>query len=233
MKKLRLIGLLGLLALLVVAAWQLPLESLMARLQEWASGNPTLALPAVVTLVSIAILLMLPSSLFMMLSGFLFGVVQGFVVVWLATLLASTAAFLLARSWIRPLVHRRFASKPTFMAIDRAIRRKGFFVVLLTRLIVFLPFPALNYSHGLTDVRLRDYVMGTMIGMVPPICLFVYLGSLASDVADIIHGRVALNEQQIMLAGIVGGLALAFAVGIGLAARRALRAELARATEEN
>lgn len=233
MKKLRLIGILLFLAALVLVALQLPLESLMTGLQAWVDNHPGLAFPAITLVLVAAILLMLPSSLFMMLGGFLFGLAQGFLLVWLATLLASTAAFLLARSWIRPLVHRRFASRPTFMAIDRAIRRKGLFVVLLTRLIFFLPFPALNYSHGLTDVRLRDYVLGTMIGMVPPICLFVYLGTLASGVADIIHGRVALNEQQIMLAGIVGGLALVFAVGIGLAARRALRAELARATEEN
>lgn len=233
MKKLRLIGVLVLLAALVIAAWQLPLESLMLNLQAWVGENPGLAFPAVTAALVVAFLLMLPSSLCMMLAGFLFGLIQGFGVVWLATLLASTSAFLLARTLARPLVHRRFSSRPTFMAIDRAIRRKGFFVVLLTRLILFLPFPALNYSHGLTDVRLRDFVLGTMIGMVPPISLFVYLGTLASGVADIIHGRVALKEDQVVFAAIAAGAMLAFAVGIGLVARRALRVELGRASAED
>ena len=70
-------------------------------------------------------------------------------------------------------------------------------MVLLTRLILLLPFPALNYSHGLTDVRLRDYLAGTMIGMVPAIFLFVYLGTLASGIADIVNGRVSLEGGQL------------------------------------
>jgi uncharacterized membrane protein YdjX (TVP38/TMEM64 family) len=167
----------------------------------------------------------------MMLSGFLFGVIKGFLVAWIATFFASTAAFLIARRLARPLVERRIANKPSFMAIDRAIRRKGFFVVLLTRLIMVLPFPALNYSHGLTDVRLRDYVLGTMIGMVPGILLFVYLGTLASDVADIVNGRVTLEggEWVAVIAAVAAVLVVAAAIVV--VARKALRDELARASD--
>jgi uncharacterized membrane protein YdjX (TVP38/TMEM64 family) len=232
MRRLRLLIFLLVLVALVFAAWQLPLERLMTDLQAWVADNPRWSFLALAGFIAVGILLMLPASLLMMLSGFLFGIAKGFAAVWLATLFASTGAFLLARTFARPMVERRIARKASFGIIDKAIRRKGFFVVLLTRLILVLPFPALNYTHGLTDVRLRDYVLGTMIGMVPAILLFVYLGTLAADVADIIHGRVTLEGGH--LAAVVAGTAvvLVAAVLIGLAARKALRAELARAAED-
>lgn len=232
-KRSRLIIFLLFLAALVVAAWQLPLERLMLDVQSWAAQNPRWSFVAMIGIVAAGILVMAPTSLLMMLSGFLFGAIKGFFAVWIATFFASTAAFLIARNLARPLVARRIASKPSFMAIDRAIRRKGFFVVLLTRLILLLPFPALNYSHGLTDVRLRDYVAGTMIGMVPAIFLFVFLGTLASDVADIVSGRLALEGGQ--LAAVIAGAAgvLLVAALIVIAARRALKEELARAAEDS
>lgn len=232
MKRLRLIAFLLLLVTLVAVAWQLPLEQMMTGLQSWVEQNPQWAFLAMIACLVVGIILMLPTSILIMLTGFLFGLIKGFAAVWIATLIASTAAFLIARNLARPLVERRIARKLSFQAIDRAIRRKGFFVVLLTRLILVLPFPALNYTHGLTDVRLRDYVLGTMLGMVLPILLFVYLGTLASDVADIVNGRISLEGAQ-LYAVIAGSAAvLVVAVLMGLAAKKALQKEIRKAAEE-
>jgi uncharacterized membrane protein YdjX (TVP38/TMEM64 family) len=231
MKRLRLVVFLLILAALVAAAWQLPLERIMVELQSWVSDNPRWAFLGMVAVLVVGIVIMLPTSILIMLSGFLFGLAEGFLIVWIATFFGSTAAFLIGRSLARPMVERRIARKLSFQAIDRAIRRKGFFVVLLTRLILVLPFPALNYSHGLTNVRLRDYVAGTMLGMAPPILLFVYLGTLASDVADIVNGRVALDGAQLTLVIAGATVLLAVAVLIALVAKKALQQELKRANE--
>ena len=232
-KRPRLTALLVILAALVTAAWLLPIEQMMLDVQAWVEQNPRWSLLAVFGFLVVGILIMLPASLMMMLAGFLFGLTQGFLVVWLATFFASTAAFLIGRTLGRPWVSRRIAQQARFQAIDRAVRRKGFFVVFLTRLILLLPFPALNYSHGLTDVRLRDYIAGTMLGMVPAILLFVYLGTLASDVADIVHGRVTLEGAQWALFIGVTVAALLVATGVVIAARNALREELRQAAEDH
>lgn len=229
----RLITALLILGLLVLAAWMLPLEDLILDLQKWVDENPAWSFPALVALLIVGILLMLPASVMMMVSGFLFGLSKGFLAVWLAVVLASTAAFWIARKLARPMIERRLATRPSFTAIDRAIRRKGFYVVLLTRLILLLPFPALNYSHGLTDVRLRDYLAATMIGMVPAIFLFVYLGTLASDVADIMNGQVTLEDNQLLAVIFGGGVVLLVVAAIVVAAKKALQGEIARASIEN
>lgn len=207
----------------------LPLEEILHGTQQWAEANRSTALYLVAAAVFIGILLMLPASLMFMTAGFLFGLSKGFIAVWLAGLLASTLAFLLGRSIARPSVERKIQRKTTFVAIDRAINRKGFLVVLLTRLVLVLPYPALNYSLGLTNVSLKDYLLGTNIGMVAPMFLFVYLGTTVSNISAIISGEISLQRNE----WLIGALALmAVITVVGFIIRKAsivLREELTEA----
>jgi uncharacterized membrane protein YdjX (TVP38/TMEM64 family) len=125
-------------------------------------------------------------------------------------------------------IHR----KTIFIAIDRAIKRKGFEVVLLTRLVMVLPYPATNYSLGLTDVSLRDFILGTNIGMIPPIILFVYLGTTVSDIAAIVSGELSLDRNEWVF-GLLGLAAvIAIIAFIMHKAGVVLREELNRASRE-
>jgi uncharacterized membrane protein YdjX (TVP38/TMEM64 family) len=231
-RKIRAAVLLLLLALLALAAWLLPVEQLLETVQRWTLANPGAAALTLVGLLAAGILMMLPASLLFMLAGFLFGLGQGFALTWLAGFIASTLAFLAGRTLARPWVERRLRRQATFMAIDRTIRRKDLLVVLHTRLVMVLPYPPLNYTLGLTAVSLRQYVIGTNLGMILPMFLFVYLGSTASDLAAIARGEVRLDGMEWLL-----GMAALAAVVVTVAlivrsAGRVLKEELisARAT---
>jgi uncharacterized membrane protein YdjX (TVP38/TMEM64 family) len=201
-----------LLLAVVLSAIFLPLEQIMTGVQSWAETHQSSAIFIVTASIILGILLLLPVSLMTMLAGFLFGLAQGFVVVWVASLVASTAAFWIGRSFARPWIERKIHRKTTFIAIDRAIARKGFLVVLLTRLVMVLPYPALNYSLGLTSVSPKDYLLATNIGSIPPFFLFVYLGTTVSDIAAIINGDVRLEGNEML----VGLTALLVVVGLVL-----------------
>ena len=54
----------------------------------------------------------------------------------------------------------------------------------MTRLCPLLPFNLLNYALGITQVSLKDYVLGSF-GMIPATILYVYSGSLVGDIATI------------------------------------------------
>jgi len=220
-----------LLLAVVLSAIFLPVEQIITGIQNWAEANPSSAVFIVTASIILATLLLLPVSLMTMLAGFLFGLAQGFAVVWFASLVASTTAFWIGRSFARPWVERRIHSKTTFVAIDRAIKRKGFLVVLLTRLVMVLPYPALNYSLGLTNVSLRDYVLATSIGGVPPFFLFVYLGTTVSDIAAIINGDVRLEGADML----IGLTALFVVIGLVLmivrVAGKTLKEELVAASD--
>jgi len=60
--------------------------------------------------------------------------------------------------------------------VDALLRRRGPLSVIGLRLVPVLPVTALNYAAGLTSVGLRDYVLGTAVGIVPGTVAFVALG---------------------------------------------------------
>jgi uncharacterized membrane protein YdjX (TVP38/TMEM64 family) len=215
----------------VLAAFLLPVEQIVSEIQKWTEANPSLAVTIMCVSTILAILLLLPLSLLTLLAGFLFGLWQGFAVIWVASLIASTLAFWIGRFIARPWVERKIHRKSTYVAIDRAIRRKGFLVVLLTRLVMVLPYPALNYSLGLTSVGFRDYALATGIGCIPPYFLLVYLGTTVSNIAAIISGDVKLEGAELLLG--FGALAVVagFVLLIMRIAGKTLKEELASAED--
>lgn len=216
---------------LVIGTVFLPVEQLITALQSWAVTHQSSALLVITASIILGTLLLLPLSLMMMLAGFLFGLGQGFAVTWVAGLIASSTAFWLGRSFARAWIERRIQRQPTFMAIDRAIQRKGFLVVLLTRLVMLLPYPPLNYSLGLTSVSFKDYALATNIGSAPAFFLFVYLGTTVSNIAAIVNGEISLEGTELAVAA----LALSVVVGLVLLivriAGRILKEELLAARE--
>ena len=105
-----------------------------------------------------------------------------------ASTLGATLAFLLGRSFARDWVGARLATMPRFAALDQAIAERGAVVVFLTRLAPIFPFNLLNYALGLTQIRLRQYVLASWLGMMPGTLLYVYLGSIASDLSSLLQG---------------------------------------------
>lgn len=68
---------------------------------------------------------------------------------------------------------------------DQTISGNGLSAVLFTRLVPLFPFNLINFAWGLTGVSLRDYVIGTAIGIIPG--TFVY-ANLAGAVARSLEG---------------------------------------------
>ncbi len=159
--------------------------------------------------------------------GLLYGPVWGVLLVSPASVLGATLAFVVARYLFRDSVARKANSYLRFQAIDRAIGKHGFKVVLLMRLEpVFIPFAMLNYVLGVTQVRLRDYVLASWIGMLPATIAYVYAGSALSSVADILKGNVALQGWRTWLfwSGLAASLLLLWL--LVRIAREALHREL-------
>lgn len=128
-----------------------------------------------------------PGSILTLAAGAIFGIGKGVALVFIAAVLGSSAAFLIARYLARAAIERRIASNPKFAAIDRAVGAEGRKIVFLLRLSPVFPFNLLNYGLGLTNVRFADYLIAS-VGMIPGTILFVYSGKLAGDVAALAGG---------------------------------------------
>lgn len=166
--------------------------------------------------------LFVPGSVLTMGAGFLFGIPVGVVTVSIGSTLGSVVAFLLSRTLVRDRVVRRLAANPRFCALDEAVGRHGFKIVLLTRLSPMFPFNLLNFAFGATRVSLRDYALASWVGMLPGALLYVYVGSAVNSLAELTAGRGTRTFGENVLFAV--GLAATAAVSLLLtrAARQAL-----------
>jgi uncharacterized membrane protein YdjX (TVP38/TMEM64 family) len=203
-----------------LAVLMLPVEDTVTRFLRWVDGlgawGPGLVAAAYVP----ATVFFVPGSLLTLGAGALFGVLVGTVVVSLGSTLGSTAAFVVGRFLARDWVASRVAGNARFAALDAAVGRQGFKIVLLTRLSPVFPYNMLGYMYGITDVKLRDYVLASWIGMLPGTVLYVYLGALAGTVAKVATGGAPEAEQADALRWILYGIGLLATIAVTLVITR-------------
>ncbi|MXW45939.1 MAG: TVP38/TMEM64 family protein [Gammaproteobacteria bacterium] len=225
MKRRALILLLSLTALLV-AVWMLPAREWLIQSTDWAQAHPRIAWAGFILAYVLAALFMVPGSILTLAAGVLFGVALGVALVSLAATLGACCAFLVGRFLARDWVESRLEAMPRFRALDRAVTRKGWLIVLLARLSVVIPYNLLNYALGLTNVRFSAYLFGTLVGMLPAIFLYVYLGSVAGSLTSLEQTGAPMIPQSLFIAGLIVTALLIFLIARLTA--RALRSELDR-----
>ena len=189
---------------------------------EWVKGLGVWGPVAFIAGYVVAAVLFIPGSLLTLAGGAIFGLTKGVVIVFLAAVLGSSAAFLVSRYVARSSIERRLAGNARFAAIDRAVGAQGRKIVFLLRLSPVFPFTLLNYGLGLTNVRFVDYVVAS-IGMLPGTLLYVYYGKVIGDVAAL-AGGTAMEKGPADYAILILGLAATIVVTtiVTRIARRAL-----------
>jgi uncharacterized membrane protein YdjX (TVP38/TMEM64 family) len=213
-------------SLLIEIAIVLPLGHWMSQLVDWMRGAGLAGAIAYAVVYVLAALLMIPGSLLTAGAGLAYGPWWGTLLVSPVSVAAATLAFLLGRTVARGWIARRTEADAKFRAVDAAIGTHGFKVVALLRLSPLFPFNVLNYALGLTGVRLRDYALGSFVGMLPGTFLYVYLGSLVGDVAALSQGtaHASTARQALSLVGLAATVIVT--TYVTRLARRALADEL-------
>ncbi|WP_235596003.1 TVP38/TMEM64 family protein [Mastigocoleus testarum] len=195
---------------------------------EWINEQGTVGGIVFMLLYIVATVAFLPGSILTLGAGVVFGVFLGSLYVFIGATLGATAAFLVGRYLARGWVANKIAGNQKFAAIDRAVGREGLKIVLLTRLSPVFPFNLLNYAYGLTGVSLKDYFFGS-VGMLPGTIMYVYLGSLAGNLATLGAGQQTSNpavEWTIRIVGLIATVAVT--VYVTKIARKALDEEVSQ-----
>jgi uncharacterized membrane protein YdjX (TVP38/TMEM64 family) len=194
---------------------------------EWVEGLGALGPIVFILGYVLATVAFIPGSILTLASGAIFGLLEGTIYVFIAAVLGSTLAFLIARHGARSAIEKRIEGDARFLAIDRAVGGEGRKIVFLLRLSPVFPYNLLNYGLGLTQVRLVDYVMASL-GMLPGTLLYVYTGKLVGDVAAIAGGvqtERGAGEWTLLVVGLAATLAVTLYV------TRIAREALGRATD--
>jgi uncharacterized membrane protein YdjX (TVP38/TMEM64 family) len=224
--KLKLIFGIFLIVNLIVAAKYFHLEeilkdslALIANLGPWGPG-------VFVLIYILATVLFIPGSLLTLGAGVLFGVIWGSIWVSVASTCGATCAFLIGRYLIRDWVAKQIEKHEKFKAIDQSVAVEGWKIVALTRLSPIFPFNLLNYAFGITQVSLKDYFWASWIGMMPGTIMYVYIGSLAGNLAALGSQERSRTPVEWALYGVGLVAAIAVTIYVTRIAKKALDAKI-------
>ncbi|MOA07834.1 TVP38/TMEM64 family inner membrane protein YdjZ [compost metagenome] len=194
---------------------------------EWSRGMGWAGFGLVFVVVTLA---MVPASPLTAVAGYLFGPLWGMLLISPLGVLTAFLAFLIGRTLARPWVLRRLERYPRVAAVEQGVSAQGFRVVLLLRLASVIPFAPLSYVLGASRVSARDFLLGSWLGLLPGTFLYLYLGSLAADLGQLVSGA---STGQGAFGGAIRWLApLALASVLLLIVRTARRALSTAINEE-
>ena len=158
----------------------------LATAQSWVVNFGVWAPLAFVMVYAAATVSLLPMTVLSAVAGTLFGIPIGITVVWCGAMLGSTVAFLLGAGHTRGTVDWSQPSD-TWRGF---LQRHGTWAIAVTRLVPFAPLGLVNYAFTITPISLRQYVVGTGIGILPVTVALVVLGdqttSLQSPVSTLV-----------------------------------------------
>ncbi|KAG0594301.1 hypothetical protein M758_UG064900 [Ceratodon purpureus] len=190
--------------LIICAGVQLPqfshyIEKTLKQFLIWVQKDAGAWGPIILALAYVPCsVLAIPASILTLGGGYLFGLGVGFVTDSLGSTLGATAAFLVGRTVGRAYVTSKLKDYPQFQAIAVAVRKSGFKIVLLLRLVPLLPFNVLNYLLSITPISNTTYILATWFGVMPMTLAFVYVGTTIKDIQDISHGGTHFTRARVV-----------------------------------
>lgn len=116
-----------------------------------------------------------PDSVLAILGGSIFGLGGGFLYTSIGALIGGSISFFISRILGQFFVEKFENDK--LKNIQELLKDNGFLMILLLRLIPLFPFDLISYGAGLTKISYKDFALGTLIGTIPGILVFVNLGA--------------------------------------------------------
>jgi phosphatidylserine/phosphatidylglycerophosphate/cardiolipin synthase-like enzyme/uncharacterized membrane protein YdjX (TVP38/TMEM64 family) len=118
-------------------------------------------------------LVLMPVTLLIIATGATFGPVLGFFYALCGSLVSAMVHYGLGRMASKETVRRVAGSR--LGHVQRQISRHGFISMLFARIVPIAPFVIVNLVAGAMQVRVRDFLLGTLAGMSPGISAVVLL----------------------------------------------------------
>lgn len=205
---------------LFIASRFFPLADLLAEVQEhvmhWGAWS-AICYPLLYACCNV---LLLPGGFLSVGGGFFFGLWWGFLITLVGNVGGAAISFYISR-WIgRRWLHRRLMRNSTLEALEPAVEREGWKIILLSQLHPLFPTSLLNYLYGLTTIRFRTCMLWVAIGQAPGLFLYAYLGTLGQLGLNLLRGR---SHPRLIEYFVWGGGLLTSVIVLMILGRIALR----------
>jgi len=158
-----------------------------ARALEAMPFTPLVAVAAF----ALAGVLMVPVTLLIAVTGIVFGPVHGALYAIAGSTLSAALSYALGWWAGRDLVRNLLGAR--INRLSKRIARRGILAVMVIRVLPVAPFVVINVVAGASHIRLRDFLIGTVLGMAPGIVLTVtFVHHLAEAVRRPSPGAIAV-----------------------------------------
>lgn len=150
----------------------------------WVKSHGASAIAAYAIGYAVAVVFAPPSGTVLTLAGgFVFGAAVGGVAVVIGATIGATALFLIVRYSARDMVRK--LDKGVLQKMADEFRRNEMSYMLFLRLIPLFPFWLVNIAPAFLGVRLRTFVAGTFIGIIPGVAVYSTVGAGLGGIFDV------------------------------------------------
>ncbi len=108
-----------------------------------------------------------PAIIFSTANTLIFGIVPGIALSVLAETVGVTISFILMRFFFRDAARKVIKKSRWLSSADKYSTKKGFMVMLVARMVPYLPSGLINAAGSLSSISLRDYFLASLIGKFP------------------------------------------------------------------
>lgn len=149
------------------------LDQVITLIHSWGVAAP---LMSVLLMITQSIVSPIPAFLVTAANGMVFGSFWGAIISWTGALMGALTSFYVARLFRKVALRKIVRSRKTADFIRHAGEKRGFYVILLSRLLPFLSFDIISYMAGLSGIRPWAFILGTALGMLPATIVYTILG---------------------------------------------------------
>lgn len=186
-------------ATLATAAMLLPLDTVPSAVDQL---GPLAPLAGVIVGAALLVALV-PRTPISIACGLLFGAALGALSALVLAMVAAAVTFVVARLLGRDFVIR--AAGRRWQRLEGWISREGVLAVAAVRATPLAPYGLVGYAYGASNVRVRDYALGTLIAGTPSAVTYALLGAAIGGAGE---------ASVLTLAPLACGLLLATVVAI-------------------
>lgn len=145
----------------------------LGSLVHWGKRIGTLPLAPLIVLAGyvIAAVMSVPITVLIAATGLVYGAWPGMAYALVGTILSAAATYGIGVSLGRDAVRRLAGARAN--RLSERIGKRGIVTMMVLRLLPIAPFTIVNLVAGASHIGLRDYLIGTVLGMLPGIVLTV------------------------------------------------------------
>ena len=108
-------------------------------------------------------------------AGFIFGKWLGLILLTFGMTIGATCLYIFANLFLKDFIKKKFLSK--FKNLETKFKRSEFTFMLIYRFVGGIPFVISNVLPCIFNVKIKNFFLSTLLGMLPQLFLVVSIGS--------------------------------------------------------